>query len=55
MFDNIRRDMNAQFGGWGAQGFWVLVVYRFGRWRYGIKPAVLRKPFSLIYRMARTS
>jgi serine O-acetyltransferase len=26
-----------------------MVVYRFGRWRYGIRPAPLRKPFSLIY------
>lgn len=29
-----------------------MVVYRFGRWRYGVKPAVLRKFFSLIYRIA---
>jgi serine O-acetyltransferase len=52
MFDNIRQDMRAQLGGWGAQGFWVLVVYRFGRWRYGVKPALLRKLFSLAYRIA---
>jgi serine O-acetyltransferase len=26
-------------------------VYRFGRWRYGIRPALLRKLFSLIYKM----
>lgn len=29
-----------------------MVVYRFGRWRYGVRPAVLRKFFSLIYRIA---
>ena len=26
-----------------------MVVYRFGRWRYRIRPAIVRKPFSLIY------
>ena len=29
----------------------ALVVYRFGRWRYDIRPAVLRKPFSLAYHL----
>jgi serine O-acetyltransferase len=52
VFDNIRQDLRAHGGQWGAQGFWALVVYRFGRWRYGVKPAVLRKFFSLIYRIA---
>jgi serine O-acetyltransferase len=28
-----------------------MVVYRFGRWRYGVRPAILRKFFSLIYRV----
>ncbi len=51
MFNNIRADLRAYGGDWGAQGFWVMLVYRFGRWRYGIKPALLRKPFSLIYKV----
>jgi serine O-acetyltransferase len=51
MFDNIRQDMKAQSGGWTAQGFWALFVYRFGRWRYRVKPALLRKFFSLIYKI----
>ena len=42
-------DLQAHGGRWGAQGFWVLVVYRFGRWRYTVRPAWLRKVFSLIY------
>jgi serine O-acetyltransferase len=29
----------------------VLVVYRFGRWRYTIRPKLLRKFFSLLYRI----
>jgi serine O-acetyltransferase len=51
MFDNIRQDVSAQNGGWTAQGSWVLVVYRFGRWRYRVRPALLRKFFSLIYKI----
>src|SRR5271170_1377480 len=52
MFDNIRHDLRAHDGNWGAQGFWVLTVYRFGRWRYGVRPRILRKFLSLIYRIA---
>lgn len=51
MFDNIRQDLAAHHGDWGAQGFWALVVYRFGRWRYTVRPALLRKLFSLIYKL----
>jgi serine O-acetyltransferase len=52
MFENVRSDLRAYQRNWGAQGFWVMVVYRFGRWRYGVRPAVLRKLFSLIYHIA---
>lgn len=51
MFENIRHDLRAHHGDWGAQGFWALVVYRFGRWRYGVRPALLRKVLSLIYKV----
>lgn len=51
MFDNIRQDLRAHGGKWGAQGFWAMVVYRFGRWRYRVRPKLLRKVFSLIYRI----
>lgn len=52
MFDNIRQDLKAHGGDWGAQGFWALTVYRFGRWRYGVRPSILRKVFSFIYKIA---
>jgi serine O-acetyltransferase len=52
MFDNIRQDLRAHQGNWGAQGFWALTVYRFGRWRYGVRPALLRRFFSLLYKIA---
>jgi serine O-acetyltransferase len=51
MFDHIREDLKAHAGNWGAQGFWVLIVYRFGRWRYRIRPSIVRKPVSLLYRI----
>lgn len=51
MFEHIRSDLQAHQGDWGAQGFWALLVYRFGRWRYGVRPALLRKLFSLLYKV----
>ena len=50
MFKNIRADLKAHDGHWAAQGFWALLVYRFGRWRYSIQPPLLRKPFSFVYK-----
>lgn len=51
MFDHIRNDLRTYGGDWGAQGFWVMLVYRFGRWRYGIRVGMIRKVFSLIYKL----
>lgn len=50
MFCHIRDDLAAYSGDWSCQGFWVMLVYRFGRWRYGFKPALVRKPLSLLYK-----
>jgi serine O-acetyltransferase len=50
MFEKIRSDFGAHGRDWGAQGFWVMIVYRFGQWRYGVRPAPLRKLFSLVYK-----
>jgi GT2 family glycosyltransferase/serine acetyltransferase len=47
---NIRRDLRTHFYDWGRQGFWVMQVYRFGRWRYTINSTLLRKPWSLLYK-----
>jgi serine O-acetyltransferase len=52
LFANIRADLRAHRGEWGAQGFWVMVVYRFGRWRYTVRPWFVRKFFSLLYKIA---
>lgn len=50
MFENIRADLAAHNHQWSAQGFWVMVVYRFGRWRYGVRASWLRKALSLLYK-----
>lgn len=50
MFENIRADFNAHGRDAGAQGFWAMVVYRFGRWRYSVRPALLRKLCSFLYK-----
>ena len=52
MFENIRADLRTHGGDFTRQGFWVMAVYRFGRWRYGVRPALLRKAFSLLYKVA---
>jgi serine O-acetyltransferase len=49
MFPNIRSDFNAHGRQWGAQGFWAMVIYRFGRWRYLVNPPLLRKLLSAVY------
>ena len=51
MFDNIREDLKTYKGDWSSQGFWAMVIYRFGRWRYTIGNPFIRKPFSLLYKI----
>ncbi len=50
MFENIREDWRTHDRRLARHGFWVLVVYRFGRWRYGIRSKALRMPFSVLYK-----
>lgn len=51
MFNNIKADLASHGGDWSAQGFWALLVYRFGRWRYTVRPVLLRKLLSLLYKI----
>ena len=55
MLELLREDWNTYDKDLWRQGFWAMCVYRFGNWRYGIRPAWLRKPFSLAYRLLRTA
>jgi serine O-acetyltransferase len=53
MFENIREDWQAHDCNWARHGFWALVVYRFGRWRYGISWRPVRAPFSFLYKVMK--
>ena len=50
LFTSIRSDLATHSGDWGRQGFWALLVYRFGQWRYSLRFPLVRKVFSLIYK-----
>lgn len=53
MFDKLREDWHTHERDLARQGLWVLAVYRFGRWRYGIRSRWLRLPFSFLYRVLK--
>jgi serine O-acetyltransferase len=53
MFKNIREDWRTYDGDLSRQGLGVMLVYRFGRWRYTLRPRWLRMPFSLVYRVLK--
>lgn len=46
----IREDLAAHGGDWQRPGFRALVAYRFGVWRMGVRPKLLRAPLSVLYR-----
>jgi serine O-acetyltransferase len=46
----LREDRRTHDGRWLEQGFWAVAVHRFGNWRMGLRPRLLRAPFSLLYR-----
>jgi serine O-acetyltransferase len=50
MFELIREDFATHQRDPWRQGVWVMLVYRFGRWRYGVRPALLRMLLSFLYR-----
>ena len=51
MFANLREDwVTHECDPW-RQGLWVMVVYRFGRWRYGFTHRIIRAPLSFLYRI----
>jgi serine O-acetyltransferase len=51
MFEHIKQDLSNYKGDWAAQGFWVMLIYRFGNWRYSIKNTFIRKICSFIYKI----
>lgn len=53
MFENIREDWRTYEGDLSRQGLWVMLVYRFGRWRYGVRQRWLRLPLSILYKILK--
>ena len=46
----LREDRRTHDGKWLEQGFWAVAVHRFGNWRMGVRPRVLRLPFTVLYK-----
>jgi serine O-acetyltransferase len=53
VFENLREDWRTYDCQWARQGLWVMVVYRFGNWRYTIKNRAIRMPFSFAYKLLK--
>jgi len=53
MFENVREDWRTHDRKVLSQGLWVMLVYRFGCWRYGIRKRWLRAPFSALYKLLK--
>jgi len=53
VFDNIREDWHTYERQWTRQGLWIMVVYRFGNWRYTIRNRVIRLPCSILYKLLK--
>jgi serine O-acetyltransferase len=51
LFKQIRDDWIAHERDWTRPGFRAVAVHRFGNWRLGVKPKLLRAPFSVLYRL----
>lgn len=47
----IKEDWIAHGQDWTKPGFRAVAIHRFGVWRMGINPKLLRAPFSVLYRM----
>src|SRR3954447_11325215 len=46
----IKEDWRAHGRDWTRPGFRAVAAYRFGVWRMGVRPKLLRAPLSFIYR-----
>jgi serine O-acetyltransferase len=53
MFELIKEDWRNYEGDLTRQGLWIMLVYRFGRWRYRIKSRLLRLPLSILYKILK--
>ncbi len=51
MLAQIKEDWIAHGKDWTLPGFRAVAVCRFGVWRMGIRPKLIRAPFSVLYRI----
>jgi len=51
----VAEDFHTHDRNWLAQGFWAVFWHRFGNWRMGVRPKLLRIPLSLLYRLMAKS
>jgi serine O-acetyltransferase len=47
----LREDLRTHDNDFMEPGFWAIALHRFGNWRMGIRPRLLRAPFSVTYRV----
>lgn len=47
----VAEDFRTHDSDWLSQGFWAVFWHRFGNWRMGVRPKLLRAPLSLIYKL----
>lgn len=53
LFSNIREDWQTYGRQLSRQGLWAMLLYRYGRWRYSIRPRLFRVPFSFTYKVLK--
>lgn len=46
----VAEDFRTHGRDWLSQGFWTLFWHRFGNWRMGVRPKLLRAPLTILYR-----
>ena len=51
----VREDFRTHGRDLLSQGFWALFWHRFGNWRMGLRPRLLRAPATLVYRAGAKS
>jgi serine O-acetyltransferase len=52
LVSRVTEDWEANGKDWTRPGFRTLAVHRFGNWRMGVEPKLLRAPLSVLYRAA---
>ena len=50
----LREDFQTHDSDPTQPGFWAVAVHRFGNWRMGVQPGVLRAPLTAVYRTLYT-